>query len=261
MGNASSFRWTRFIDAVSRTGLIVPLDHGLTGGPISGIGHMTQVLPWLRSRLINGVIVHKGFAARLHEANALEGKGLCVHLNGAMTLSRFPERKELLVDVDTVLRLGADAVSIDLVFDGSNDTENLRLASHVSDAARVWQLPLLVMLKSTKSDAGSQARIFRHLTRAMTELGATAVKVPRCQASDIGELLDDVSRDIDVFFAGGERDDEQSLIDFAAQAVQAGARGFCFGRNVFQNPRPEAFMAKLRLVMDREVPKGVKAVV
>ena len=53
-------RWRRFFYEGSRFGLIVPVDHGLTLGPVTGIESVAQIGEWLRHPVVTGVIAHKG---------------------------------------------------------------------------------------------------------------------------------------------------------------------------------------------------------
>lgn len=256
MSTASRFRWSRFL-ADNGRGLIVPMDHGLTCGPLDGIGRMGDVKPWIRHSAINGVILHKGFARRLLADGLLDRKALCIHLNGATTLSSEPLRKEQLTGVEAAIRMGADAVSIDLAFDGKTDAANLRLAGELSDQAQSYQLPLLSMLRSDHQVSSPRERItiLRHLMRCMAELGVQAVKLPLPSSIDlVPEILDGVANDVDVFFAGGAQGREDSIIELATQAVRYGAKGLCVGRNVFQSAAPERLLRDLSEALRAQPP-------
>jgi class I fructose-bisphosphate aldolase/fructose-bisphosphate aldolase/2-amino-3,7-dideoxy-D-threo-hept-6-ulosonate synthase len=185
----------------------------------------------------------------------LNGKALCIHLNGTTTLAAAPAHKEMLTTVEAAIRLAADAVSLDLVFDGLTDTTNLRTVGSVVDEADAYQIPLLVMLKTSHTGAlpRDRMRILRQLCRSMAELGVRAVKLPRPETTELlPELLDGIAGDIDVFFAGGELENSHALLDFVRRALHHGARGFCIGRNVFQNPVPEVFLDRLAEAIHEE---------
>jgi class I fructose-bisphosphate aldolase/fructose-bisphosphate aldolase/2-amino-3,7-dideoxy-D-threo-hept-6-ulosonate synthase len=84
----------------------------------------------------------------------------------------------------------------------------------------------------------------------MAELGVRAVKLPRPESVELlPELLDGITDDVDVLFAGGERADDHVLLDFVPRALLHGARGFCFGRNIFQSPAPQVFLDRLAEVI------------
>jgi fructose-bisphosphate aldolase, class I len=73
MSTASTFRWSRFLKPESGRGLIVPIDHGLTSGPIEGIASMSAVKEWIGHSAVDGVILHKGCAQRLFRDGLLNG--------------------------------------------------------------------------------------------------------------------------------------------------------------------------------------------
>jgi class I fructose-bisphosphate aldolase/fructose-bisphosphate aldolase/2-amino-3,7-dideoxy-D-threo-hept-6-ulosonate synthase len=248
MSTASAFRWSRFLKAESGRGLIVPIDHGLTSGPIDGIASMSAVREWITHPAVDGIILHKGCAQRLFRDGLLNGKAVCIHLNGTTTLAAAPAHKEMLTTVEAAIRLAADAVSLDLVFDGLTDSANLRTVGSVVDEAEAYQVPLLVMLKTAHAGASprDKMRILRQLCRSMAELGVRAVKLPRPENAELlPEFLDGIAADVNVFFAGGERESGHALLEFVPRALNHGARGFCIGRNVFQSPVPRLFLDRL----------------
>lgn len=106
-------RWMRFQDRNSGRVLIVPIDHGLTVGPLPGLQRLQDVSRWLAPDALTGVVVHKGMAERL---DGIPAFGMMLHLNGAMTLDEHPDMKVMLTRVETAVRLGADAVSIQTNF-------------------------------------------------------------------------------------------------------------------------------------------------
>ena len=229
-------RLKRFNYPHSTHGLIVPLDHGLTLGPISGIESVRQIAEWIQHPAICGVIVHKGLAERLIEANLLDSVGLMIHLNGMSSISTAPDQKERLTTLENAIRLGADAVSLQVNFDGSNDAENLRLMGKVVDEAAKFSLPVLAMMydKVVLDEEQAIPRL-RHLMRIAIELGCDMIKIaPPVLPAQLPSLLNDISSDIPIFLAGGALREVESLYAFLRSGLRAGARGLCVGRNIFQ---------------------------
>jgi class I fructose-bisphosphate aldolase/fructose-bisphosphate aldolase/2-amino-3,7-dideoxy-D-threo-hept-6-ulosonate synthase len=248
MHTGKSLRLARFFYAGTRVGTIVPIDHGLTIGPVDGVKSTAQIAEWIGDPAITGVIAHKGVVERLADRGALAGKGVMVHLNGMSTLGPAPDTKELVTKVESALALGADAVSFQVNFDGSNDAHNLALTGALVDEAARYGLPTLAMIYD-KVEATGRARLdrIRHLMRIAIELGVDALKIGvPASLADVPELFDGLAVDAPIFFAGGSLCDEDDLADLARVAVQCGGAGLCVGRNVFQRPLPGIVLERLR---------------
>ncbi|MGF6901679.1 class I fructose-bisphosphate aldolase [Paraburkholderia sp. GAS348] len=239
-------RWSRFVDPQSGSALIVPIDHGLTIGPVRGIARLEDLVGWVSRGLQTGVVVHKGLAERL---GLVTSGGMMIHLNGALSLDEQPDRKRLLTSVEASMRLGADAVSVQTNFLPANTGSNLRLLGRVIDDAHQFGLPVLAMLydKTGTGNASERMRRMRHFVRAAVEMGVDAIKlgVPD-DLSAIAELIDGVQSHTSVVFAGGERKSDAQLVELARAIVQYGGAGLCVGRNVFQHDDPCSILAELR---------------
>ncbi len=245
-------RFERFRYRDSRKGLIVPIDHGLTLGPLPGIECVREIAQWIRHEAICGVIAHKGLAERLLEARLLERKGLMVHLNGTSVLSERPDDKVRLTSIESALRLGADAISFQVNFTGGNDSANLELMGHIVDEAQRFALPVLAMIyDKVKSDEAQAASRQRHLIRMAIEMGCDAVKIGA--PTDVRVLpawLNSLSEDIPIYLAGGSITDETQLFELTHAALAAGASGLCVGRNVFQRSNCGELLSQLRDILD-----------
>ncbi|HEU4409036.1 MAG TPA: hypothetical protein VFS43_27500 [Polyangiaceae bacterium] len=252
-GVAKKIRWSRFVDARSGRGLLVPIDHGLTAGPLEGLESIEQIARFITHPGITGVIAHKGMVERLASRGLLRRAGVMVHLNGMTSLSPHPDRKERLTSVAAAVRLGADAVSLQLNFDGVNDAHNLTQLGEVVDEAQRYGLPVLTMLYDKAPRDGQSAPCLgrlRHLIRACVELGTDALKLSAPPAlSHLPALLGGVQEHTSVFFAGGALCSEEETLGLARAAVAAGAAGLCMGRNIFQRPSATATLTQLEEVV------------
>src|SRR5262249_31967445 len=151
-----------------------------TSGPIPGIESIARISRWIRSRGIAGVIAHKGMVERLSERGLLHGLGVMLHLNGMSIRAAAPDTKEVVTSVETAIRLGADAVSVQVNFDGHNDSHTLRLLGSVVDDALRFGVPVLAMVyDATGPQRGEEERLERlcHFMRIATELGIDALKI------------------------------------------------------------------------------------
>lgn len=256
------FRVRRILFPDSQRGLIVPIDHGLTLGPINGMQITDDLKSWVCSNAISAVLGHKGMIERLIARNMLHmSTGVIVHLNGMPSIAPQADTKIMVSHVDAALRLGADAVSVQVNFTMINFEHNIALLGAVTDAAHAAGLPILVMLydKVTVPSSEEKVRRLNHLLRVLTEMGADAVKLALPDSmAEVADLIARHSRDIRIFFAGGERGTEESLLKVTRAALEAGASGLCVGRNVFQHPQPRAFLRRLADCVKQETTQLVE---
>lgn len=246
-------RWHRFLDAHGGKALIVPIDHGLTLGPIDGLQDVRAVRAWLESGALTGAIMHKGMVERLDGA---PGIGLMVHLNGAV---RFEEElpadpstlpKPQLTTVSEAVHLGADAVSVHLDLSAQYAGRYLELLGKVVGQAHACGLPVLAMLYD-KAGAETSLVRQRHLMRAAIEVGADVLKVqPPADLRLVPALLEGIVSHTAVLFAGGALADERELLALAQATLDAGGAGLCVGRNIFQRSNPAMCLARLRRVLN-----------
>lgn len=252
-GPGKRIRSSRLVDQVSGRGLIVPMDHGLTMGPIEGIETVVGAARWLSSPAVNGVIAHKGTIARLGSMRLLHNHAVVIHLNGMTNIGEHPDTKQLLVTVEAAVRLGADAVSVQVNFRHDNHGHNLRLLSAVEESATQYGLPLLAMVydKVDSADDDLQITRQRHLIKVAIELGVDIVKTdPPRRSEYIEPLLEGIGDDVAIFFSGGTLMAEDELIDLAKRVSLSSAKGLCVGRNVFQRSDPLRMLANLRQALD-----------
>jgi class I fructose-bisphosphate aldolase len=246
-------RWSRFINPKSKQALIIPIDHGLTLGPVDGLQSIKQISGWLGSPSINGVIGHKGMIARLGEAGLLTGLGVMVHLNGMTSIALQPDTKEFVTTVEAAVRLGADGVSLQVNFRPDNHDHNLTGLGRIVDEADRFGLPVLAMVYPAGpiDDAPGRAlRMQRHYLRVAFELGIDVVKTaPPAHLEDIPELLDGVE-DLRVLFSGGALASDEALMKLAKTVSSSNAAGLCIGRNVFQRKNPGPVLNEIRQLLD-----------
>lgn len=257
-GAGKKIRWSRFLDRRSGRGIIVPIDHGLTIGPLAGLDSVEQITGWITHPAITGVIAHKGMVQRLGSRGLL-ARGIMVHLNGMTSISARPDQKELLTSCETAARLGADGVSLQINFDGTNDAHNLRQLGAIVDEAQVLGLPVLTMLYDKVPSEGPSARLSRqrHLIRACVELGTDALKLAAPpDPAEIPALLAGVTEHTAVLFAGGAVRSEEDIFRFAREVTTAGATGLCVGRNVFQRESAGRTLSRLAEIVFRPATEG-----
>ncbi len=247
-------RLHRIVDPSSMRATILALDHGLTMGPIDGLGRALGRLRGVGHDAIDAIVVHQGMVSRVMPL--FEGAprpALLVHLSGSTLLSPNVEKKQLVCTVEQALRLGADGVSIHTNLGVRSETQMISDLARVSEACQEWGVPLLAMMYPRRDDKAVPADVGQvaHAIRIAMELGVDLVKVPYTGSpTSFARALEDV--DIPVMVAGGPRlDSDEQILQFVEEILQAGASGVAFGRNIFQSSRPLAIARAVTAMVHR----------
>jgi predicted phospho-2-dehydro-3-deoxyheptonate aldolase len=239
-------RLERIIDRNSRKTVIIPMDHGVTVGPIEGLADMRTAVSKVVAGGANAILMHKGMVRPGHRG-AGKDAGLIIHLSGGTSLSPDPNAKELVCTVEEAIKLGADAVSIHINLGAETDKEMLRQLGQVSDDCSEWQMPLIAMMytRGPKIKDEFDVENVKHAARVGAELGADIVKVPY---TDSVETFTEVVQGcpVPVVIAGGPKmDSDEDIFKMVEGALKAGAAGLSIGRNAFQHKDPEKMVAAL----------------
>lgn len=232
----------------STVGLIVPIDHGVTVGPIPGLESLSDIGRWIGNESISAIVAHKGMLERLVTRDMLSSTtGVILHLNGMPGMSKDADSKQMVSNVRAALSLGADAVSVQVNFTADNVGHNMSLLGAVTDATHAAGLPLLTMVYDKVKTSGNEKLDRMHgLIRLAAELGTDCIKIGFPDSLDhMRELIAPHCDQVSMYFAGGEKMDEERLLEWTRVAVQSGASGLCAGRNVFQHPQPDSILRRL----------------
>ncbi len=241
-----SVRLERIFNRNTKRTIIVPLDHGVSVGPIFGIRDLRDTINKVAEGGANAVLMHKGLPRRTHRG---EGKdvGLIVHLSASTDLSPFPNAKTLVGDVEDAIRLGADAVSLHINLGDETEKSMLNAFGEISSSANNWGMPLLAMVyaRGPKIKDGFASEVVQHCARVGEELGADVVKVSYTGDVDSFRKVVD-GCEIPVVIAGGPRmENQKDIVTMVYESIQAGGAGLSVGRNIFQAPDPSLLVKAL----------------
>jgi predicted phospho-2-dehydro-3-deoxyheptonate aldolase len=234
-----AIRLERIINRKSKRTVIIPMDHGMTMGPIPGIADIKTTIDKVVDGGANAIILHKGMVAAGHRGGGKD-VGLIVHLSASTTMSPNPNTKVLVCTVEEALFLGADAVSIHLNLGDVMDTDMMRDAGEVADACRDWGVPLVAMVYTRGEKIKDQFNVkyVKHAARVGAELGADIVKVNYTGSPEtFSEVVGGCP--VPVVIAGGEKvETDRDVLVMVEGALKAGAAGVSIGRNAFQHKDP-----------------------
>jgi predicted phospho-2-dehydro-3-deoxyheptonate aldolase len=238
-----SIRLERIVDRNSGRTVIVPMDHGITVGPIPGLEDMKKTIDAVVGGGANAILIHKGLVGSGHRRSGKD-VGLIVHMSGGTSLSPDPNAKVPVCTVEEALRMGADAVSVHINLGADTDTEMLAYLGEVSSTCATWGMPLVAMMycRGRKVKDEYDVNHVKHAARVAAELGADIVKVVYTGST---ESFREVTSGcpVPVVIAGGQKmDTDRAILEMVAGALDAGAAGVSIGRNAFQHETPDKIL-------------------
>jgi len=245
-------RLERIIDRNSGRTVIIPMDHGVTVGPIDGLADMRDTVSKVVAGGANAILMHKGIVRAGHRGTGRD-VGLIIHLSASTFISPDPNAKELVCTVEEAIKLGADAVSVHINLGAETDSDMLSQLGYVSEECMEWQMPLVAMMytRGPKIRDEYDVKYVKHAARVGAELGADIVKVSYTGSVDsFREVVE--GSPVPVVIAGGAKmDSDEDIFRMVAGALAAGAKGVSIGRNAFQHKTPEKMVVALcRMVHD-----------
>jgi len=245
-------RLDRIRDRDSGNFLTVPMDHGVTIGPVKGLKNIHETIDDIGRGGGDSVLVHKGVVDHAF-GDVTEEVGLIVHLNAATSVGPAPNDKVIVGDVETAVRRGADAVSVHINVGSETEPHQLQDLGEVADECEKYGMPLMAMTYVRGPDVEVNVENVAHATRLGAELGADVVKTAYTGDSDEYEHVTE-GCPVPVVIAGGPKaETKREVLRDIRDAMDAGARGVAMGRNVFQQEDVEAMTrAVSRVVHDGE---------
>jgi len=239
-------RLERIIDRNSGKTVIVPMDHGVSVGPIEGLEDMRAAVSKVVAGGANAILMHKGMVRAGHRG-AGRDVGLIIHLSAGTSISPDPNAKELVCSVEEAIKLGADAVSVHINLGAETDKEMLAQLGFVSEQCLEWQMPLVAMMYTRGPKIKNEFDVanVKLAARVGAELGADIVKVPYTGSVDtFAEVVGGCP--VPVVIAGGEKmESDEDIFKMVDEALKAGAKGLSIGRNAFQHKSPEKMVGAL----------------
>lgn len=234
--------------------MIVPLDHSITDGPITGGQGLDRLVGQLAGNGVDAVVLHKG-SARHVAAHRFARTSLILHLSASTSLAADPNAKYLVASVEEALRLGADAVSVHVNLGSPQEMQQISDLAAVSEACDRWNMPLLAMVypRGPSIVDPTDPALVAHAAILAADLGADIVKTVFPGSA---EAMTDIARacPIPIVVAGGPRRDRVAdVLAYVDETLRGGAGGVAMGRNIFQAPDPGAISRQIADLIHRRV--------
>jgi fructose-bisphosphate aldolase/2-amino-3,7-dideoxy-D-threo-hept-6-ulosonate synthase len=256
-----SIRIERIMNRETGKMIIVPMDHGLTAGPIKGLeNNLGEVVNKIALGGANAVLGHIGIPLYAHRGYGPD-IGLILHLSGSTSLSPMSNYKVLVNTVLEAVKLGADGVSLHINIGTQSDPEMLEILGEVSRECREFGMPLLAMMypRGENIEDEYDVEVVKIAARVAAELGADIVKTNWTGDPD---SFKEVVRGCmaPVIIAGGEKAGLRGILEITKQSIDVGGAGVAYGRNVFQAEDPTKVVRALYLIVNKnyEVDEAIK---
>lgn len=231
-----SIRMERIMDRKTGRAVIVPMDHGISLGPIDGLVDMKRTIDMVAEGGATAVVLHKGIVQYGHRSFGRD-IGLIVHLSASTNLGTDPNEKVIVTSVEEAIKLGADAVSIHINLGSNTESQMLRDFGEIARKCNEWGMPLLVMIypRGKNIRDSFDVDLVKHCARVAAELGADVIKTN--YTGDIDSFREVVKGALaPVVIAGGPKmDSDERLLQMVKDSIEAGGKGVSIGRNVFQH--------------------------
>lgn len=248
--------------------LALPIDQGLEHGPIDFFPNPPSADPEFQWRLAvegdyNAIACHYGLARKYMDKYAGQVP-LILKLNGKTNVPSDDEALSTFTgSVEEAVALGADAVGYTLYVGSPRQDEDIMQLSGLREACEHYGMPLVVWSyprgKAIEEKGGRNSLYaVDYAARMALELGADIVKLNIPKPGPKDDEQPEKYRQIDydygegarrvvkstgrtlVLFSGGSKISDEDVLNKARTAMDAGATGLIFGRNMWQRPYDEA---------------------
>ena len=203
----------RIFNRSTGNAVIIPMDHGVTVGPIKGIKSVKNIADAVARGGADAAVVHKGAATFGHRGYGRD-LGLIIHLSASTALGPDPNNKVLVATVEEALKIGADAVSIHVNVGAEDESRMLSTLGEISRHCQEWGMPLLAMMYPRGRNIQNEHDV-EHVSlaaRVAAELGADLVKTNYTGDPD---TFREVTRGcpVPVVVAGGSKTEDLTTLE------------------------------------------------
>lgn len=248
LGIGKKRRLQRIFQSDNKT-VIVPMDHGVTLGPVKGLENMQIIIDKLLLGYVDSVIINRGIAKKVNTGNS----GLIVHLSGISVCCPDPNNKVQICSVTDAIRLGADAVSVHVNVGSKHEAKMLSIMGKIACECDDFGMPLLAMMypRGPKIKDSHAPDAVAHAARLGAELGADIIKTNFTGNEETFKQVVE-SCPVPVIIAGGPKAETNlDVLQMVKESINAGGAGLSIGRNVFQHEEPTKMIKALSAIVHK----------
>ena len=230
----------------------LPIDHGYFQGPTRCLERPGETIKALLP-YADGLFVTRGVLRSAVDPDC--GTPIILRVSGGTSVIGKDLANEVITtSIEEIIRLNVSAVGISIFVGSDYEKESLENLSMLINDCEDYGIPVMAVTAVGKELEKRTARYLGLACRIAAELGAKIVKT-YYSAEDFDKVTNGCP--VPVVIAGGPKcETELEVFEFVYDGMQKGAIGVNLGRNVWQNPHPEAMMRALNTVVhDKATPK------
>ena len=269
--NGAQIRLGQLFDRESGRSFIAAFDHGLTLGPKPGSENVLDGLQRIIAGGPDGILISPGTMKIGGHLFAVQGAPVPIvradwiyngevypGLPALLQDPRQGEHYEVICSPEDALAMGAGAITMFLIVgtaEGATFSSNARQVAASIQAARHVGIPVIVesVLWGARIEDKRDPELLAFGARVAAEFGADAIKTAYTgDPESMRQVVEGCP--VPVLVLGGVRSsDPQVVLEATRGALDAGARGVVYGRNVWQADDPVAMCGQLREVIHSSV--------
>ena len=240
--------------------VIVPIDDSLIFGPKNGLFDMESTIKKIVNSEPNALLGFQRGLELVSSNNML--MPYIFNLTASTVLSRHT-KKTVIASVEYALKNGADCVACHINFSSQYENEMLHNFAMISQECDKYGMPLLAIayprcekegqdynyedLKEKNVDGYTE--LVAHAVRASSELGADIIKTNYTGTKESFKKVIIAANGKPVIIAGGAKIPVADSLKIVEDAMEAGASGISFGRNVFNADDIESYLVAIKSIV------------
>ena len=269
--NGAEIRLGQLFDPESGRSFIAAFDHGLTLGPKPGSENVLDGLRRIIAGEPDGILISPGTMkigghlfgfhgapVPIVRADWIYNAEVYPGLPALLQDPRQGEHYEVICSPEEALAMGAGAITMFLIVgtaDGATFSSNARQVAKNVQAARRAGVPVIVesVLWGARIEDKRDPELLAFGARVAAEFGADAIKTTYTgDPVTMRQVVEGCP--VPVLVLGGVRSsDPEVVLDATRGALDAGAKGVVYGRNVWQADDPVIMCGLLREVIHAPV--------
>jgi class I fructose-bisphosphate aldolase len=232
-------------------GVFVAVDQAIPRGVAPRLASIESTLPAIVAGQPDAMTMHKGLATGLFAPYA--GTVPLILKCSTFSTAYHPSYDAVVATVDEALRLGADAIAMGISTGSARQSDMFESLGALTAAASAAGLPVVCHSYPSGELIAEEERYavehVLHAARTAAELGADIIKTWYTGSPESFQEVVEGTPAVVMVAGGAKLPTDVAVLEMAAGAIAAGARGLTFGRNVWAAQDVTGMVAALGAVV------------